>query len=157
MEYNNDYNYQENSIIEGAEKRPTGLTVLCILTFIGSGFVILAYFLSFALYDLIQDTMLTMAASMEGTMAETYENAANIFAKTSQTTFLLMTIPYLCSLVGAGIMLNMRKIGFHLYVVGQILVLGLPMLVLKNDFSVGGLILSALFVALYAIFFKKMR
>jgi len=157
MEYDNDYNYQKNSIIDGAEKRPTGLTVLCILTFIGSGFMLLAYFISFALHDMILEQMLMLAETMSEPLNETYENAANTFAKTSQASFLLLMIPYLFSLVGAGIMLNMRKIGFHLYVVGQILVLGLPMLVLKNDFSPFGLILALLFVALYAIFFKKMR
>jgi hypothetical protein len=157
MEINSDFNYQENNPAEVAEKRPRGLTVLCILTFIGSGFVALAYFFSFVLYDMIPGQMLMLAEQFEGTLAETYESAANLFTAIPKTSFLLMIIPYLLAIVGAGTMLNMRKLGFHLYVVGQILVVGLPMLVLKSGFSIGGLILSLIFIALYAIFFKKMK
>ena len=156
MEYNN-IDYQENNFEESVDKRPTGLTVLCILTFIGSGFITLVYFCSFALYDMLPGQMLMLAETMGEPLSETYENAANTFASTPKTSFLLMVVPYLLAIVSAGIMLNMRKLGFHLYIVGQILAVGLPMLLLKNNFSVFGLFLSLLFVALYAIFFKKMK
>ncbi|MCL2132074.1 MAG: hypothetical protein FWH36_06450 [Lentimicrobiaceae bacterium] len=156
MEYNNDYNYQENNVVEN-EKRPSGLTVLCILTFIGSGFSLLAYFFSFSLYDTIQEMMLAMAETVGGMLAETYENTANIFINTPKMFFLLMMLPALFSIVGSTFMLNMRRLGFHMYVVGQILVLGFPMLLLKSGFNVGGLLFSLLFIALYAIFFKKMK
>ena len=157
MDYNNNYNYQENSPVEGEEKRPAGLTALCILTFIGSGIIALAYFFSFALYDMMPGQMLMLAETVGDPLAEVYENAANVFAAIPRTSFLLIMIPYLLSITGAGIMLNMRKLGFHLYVVGQVLVVGLPVLLLKSNFSIGGLFLALLFVALYAIFFKKMR
>ena len=157
MDYNNNSNYQENSPIEGEEKRPSGLTALCILTFIGSGFMTLAYFFSFALYDMLPGQMLMLAETVGEPLAEVYENSANVFASIPRTSFLLIIIPYLLSITGAGIMLNMRKIGFHLYVIGQILVVGLPVLILNSDFSIGKLILALLFVALYTIFFKKMK
>jgi hypothetical protein len=156
MECNND-NYQENNIGKVAEKRPIGLIVLCVLTFIGSGFMLLGYFFSFALYSTIPNAMLLLAESMGGAVGEIYEEAANIFTNTPQYSFLLMMLPALFSLVGAAIMLNMRKLGFHLYVVGQVLVLGFPILLLNGEFSIGGLFFSLLFVALYAIFFKKMK
>jgi len=156
MEYNND-NYQENNIGEVVEKRPTGLTVLCILTFIGSGVMLFSYFVSYALYNTIPNTMLMLAESMGGTIGKIYEDAADIFINTPKSSFLLMTLPSLFSIVGAAIMLNMRKLGFHLYVVGQILVVGFPVLLLKSEFSIGGLFFAFLFIALYAIFFKKMK
>ena len=157
MEYNNDYNSQEISPVEVAEKRPTGLTVLCILTFIGSGLVMLAYFFSFVLYDMIPGQCLIMAETVGEPMSKSYEMAAELFTSVARASFLLMMVPSLFALLGAITMLNMRKLGFHLYVIGQILVVGLPMLVLKEGFSIGGLLLSLLFVALYAIFFKKMK
>jgi hypothetical protein len=156
MEYNND-NYQESNLGEITEKRPTGLTVLCVLTFIGSGFTLLSYFFFFALYNTIPDTMLMMAEMVGEPLGKTYENLANMFISSPQYSFLLMTLPSLFALIGAAIMLNMRKLGFHLYVVGQILVIVFPMLLLKNEFSISGLLLALLFVALYAIFYKKMR
>ena len=156
MDYNNN-NYQENNIGEITEKRPTGLTVLCILTFIGSGIMLLCYFIFFALYDTLPDTMLMMAEMVGEPMGKTYENLANTFLNSPQSSFLLMMLPALFAITGAAIMLNMRKLGFHLYVVGQVLELGFPVLLLKSEFGIGGLFISLLFVGLYAIFFKKMR
>jgi hypothetical protein len=156
MEYNNN-NYQENNIGEVVEKRPTGLTVLCILTFIGSGVMLFSYFVSYALYNTMPNMILTLAESMGGTVGKIYEDAADIFINTPKSSFLLMTLPSLFSIVGAAIMLNMRKLGFHLYIVGQILIVGFPILLLKSNFSIGDLLFTLLFVALYAIFFKKMN
>jgi len=156
MEYNND-NYQENNVGEVAEKRPTGLTVLCVLTFIGSGFMLLSYFFSFAFYAIIPDKMIMMSEMIGSPLNKTYVDAANLFTTIPQSYFLLMMLPYLFALVGSAFMLNMRRLGFHLYVIGQILVLGFSMLLLKSGFPLSELFLALLFVGLYAIFFKKMK
>jgi len=157
MEYNNDYNYQENNVYENVVKRPTGLTVLCVLTFIGSGLSILSYLLCFFTYDMLPNMMLLYAESLGGSLGEVYENAAEMFTNTARYAFLLMTIPFLTAIVGAGFMLKMRKLGFHLYVVGQILIAGFRMLILQWEFDMSGLLISILFIALYAIYLKKMR
>ncbi len=157
MEYNDDYNYQGDNIYDDSEKHPTGLTVLCILTFIGSGFSIITYLVSFFMYDILPEMMLTMGESLGGTLGETYENAADMFANIPQYSFLVMTIPYLLSIVGSGFMLKMHKLGFHLYVTSQILILGLPMLISKGGFNTSGLFISLLFISLYAIYLKRMK
>lgn len=71
--------------------------------------------------------------------------------------FLLLAGIYTLSLSGAVCMLLLRKIGFHLYTISQILYLGLPLLIIHAPFNVFNLLLSAIFVLLYARFLKLMR
>jgi hypothetical protein len=105
--------------------------------------------------------MLTAAETMGSTMGDSYrqmyEQSAEMLTNISRSSFLLLTLPYLFSIVGAGFMLAMRKIGFHLYIVGQILVLALPAILMKSGFPVGGLFLSIAFIGLYFMYYKKFR
>ncbi len=156
-----ELDYQPYENFESKEKCPTGLTVLAVLTFIGSGFMLMMYVILFGMYDVLPQMMLTAAETMGNTMGDTYrqmyEQSAEMLAGMNRNSFLLLTIPYLFSIAGAGFMLAMRKLGFHLYVIGQILVLALPAIVMKNGFSVGGLFLSIAFIGLYFMYYKKFR
>jgi hypothetical protein len=156
MEYNSDFENQKQENAYDSGKTPTGLIALCILTFIGSGFSILAYLLYFFMYDILPDIMLSLSATMGSSLAEYYTEQAEIFRNTPQYFFLLITIPYLLSITGSGGMIRMRKWGFHLYIIGQILLLGLPMLQ-QQGFNFFGLLLSIVFIALYSSYLKKMK
>jgi hypothetical protein len=150
---------QEN--FENKEKRPAGLIVLAVLTFIGSGFMLMVFLTLFGMYDVLPQMMLTVAETMGESMGESYrelyEQAAETIKSISRHSFLCLTLPYLCSIAGAGFMLAMRKTGFHLYVIGQILVLTLPMILMKNGFPTGELLLSIAFIGLYFMYYKKFR
>lgn len=158
MEYNNSYSeYQQNENSNSSRKTPNGLIVLCILTFIGSGFMLLIYLTSFFMYDTLPEMMVTIGTSMEETLAQKYEEMAELFRQMPQYFFFLMSISYLASIIGSGCMIAMRKIGFHLYIVGQILLLGFPIIIIKNGFDLFGTLLSIAFIALYGSYLKKMR
>ena len=157
MNYTDESNFQTLENPNITEKRPGGLTVLAILTFLGSGLMLFSYFVVFATYDIMPDKMLQMGESFGEPMRTTYQQVADMITGTSRNSFLLVALPYLLSIVGAGFMLAMRKIGFHLYVASQVLILPLSMILLKEDFSIGSLLLSVAFVGLYAIFFKKLK
>jgi hypothetical protein len=157
MEYNNNSEYQQNDNSNRSKNSPVGLKVLCILTFIGSGFSLLAYLMFFFMYDALPNMMLTMGDTMGGSFAEYYKETAEIFLRTPAYFFLLMAISYLLSIIGSGCMITMRKVGFHLYVIGQIISLGLPMAMLKSGFNLFGILLSITFIALYGSYLKKMR
>ena len=150
-----DYQVDEN--FNQAEKRPTGLTVLCILTFIGSGFFLLAYLLFFGAYNTLPDLMDAMSEVLSGSFSDMYRRGAEIMRNTPRYAYLAVAAPYLVSIVGAAAMFAMRKIGFHLYVAAQALVIFLPMHLLNEKFIPTGLFLAAAFVLLYFHFYKKMK
>jgi len=157
MNYTDESNFQTLETPNNTEKRPVGLTVLAILTFLGSGLMLFSYFVVFAMYDVLPEMMLNMGDIYGEAMSASIQQSIDMITNVSRSSFLLATLPYLLAIVGAGFMLAMRKIGFHLYVVAQILILALSMILLKEDFSIMGLFLSIAFVGLYAIFFKRLK
>ena len=123
-------------------KRPPLLTILCILTFIGSGMSFFG-FLGVALsYEATMEALKVLYADYPE--ASYLLNAPHKF-------FVLATVLMGASLLGAILMWNLRKIGFHLYASAQIIYLILPFI-----FFGGGadqllnIMTTALFVYLYA-------
>ena len=157
MNYTDESNFQTLENPNNTEKRPGGLTVLAILTFLGSGLMLFSYFTVFAKYDTMPGMMRQMGEVYGEPMLTRFQQVADMIANTSRTSYLWVALPYLLSIAGAGFMLAMRKVGFHLYVASQVLILPLSMILLKEDFSIGSLLLSVAFVGLYAIFFKKLK
>ena len=157
MNYTDESNFQTLETSNNTEKRPVGLTVLAILTFLGSGLMLISYFCIFVKHGVLPEMMLQMGDAYGEPMRTNFQAAADMVAGTSRTSFLLAALPYLLAIVGAGFMLAMRKIGFHLYVVSQVLILPLSMILLKEDFSIWSLLFSIAFVSLYAIFFKRLK
>jgi hypothetical protein len=156
-----EFDYLPQGNFENKEKRPTGLTVLAVLTFVGSGFMLLTYLYVFGKYDVLPQMLLAFAEAMSESMGESfrkvYEQTAEMITNTNRSSFLYLALSYLCSIAGAGFMLAMRKAGFHLYAIGQILVLTLPMILMKNGFPTGELLLSIAFIGLYFMYYKKFK
>ena len=116
-------------------KRSTLLLVLCILTFIGSGYSFLYYLL------------LPLAKTQLPEMMELYKNffkdeairdqmseMLNFMATVPSWKYLLVALGSAGSVAGAALMLKLRKEGFHVYVVSQILIFALL------SFLVGGML-----------------
>jgi hypothetical protein len=131
-------------------KRQTGLTVICILTFIFSGLSLLSY-LFYSLYynflpELIQSSPFTKYISgVEG-----MEAAIKTLTETNIWFFILNTLLYSASLTGAIMMFKLKKIGFHFYTVAQILLLIIPMIYMagyKTD--IASTMISGMFIFLY--------
>lgn len=138
-------------------KRPSFLTALCVLTFIGSGFSLLSQLISFALYDKIPPMMMSMADVLGGKYGEVYLELADLFSSMPPYYFLLLAGVYSLSITGAIFMLLLRKIGFHIYTISQLLFIGLPLVILHSPFHLGNLLLSLAFVLFYARFLKLMK
>ncbi|MDR1878678.1 MAG: hypothetical protein LBQ64_03850 [Bacteroidales bacterium] len=156
MENTNKFDCQETNPVK-TSKGPVGLVILCVLTLIGSGFSALGIFVLFAMYDIMPELMLQMGSTVGGTLGEAYQQTADMLINIPRSYVLLMTIPYLLSIAGAICMLTLRKTGFHLYIVGQILVFALPLLIFKTNINIMGLLLSLAFISLYAVYLKKMK
>lgn len=130
-------------------KRTDLLTVLCILTFIGSG---LAAFSNLLIY-LSYEEMLTIVDE-NGIEIPGFDIMMSGGRKFFITGFVLYTFSW----VGALQMWKLRKIGFHLYTGAQIFILLLPVIMIASyRFSIFNLLFSAAFIAGYAINLKLMK
>lgn len=153
-EYSNDYQQVEQP--EQPQKRPAWLTVLCVLTFLGSGLSCIGYFFFTAGYAYLPDIMeqsREMVISMYGDAVD----VSQALEVQPRAYYLLLTLLYAASVTGAALMLALRKTGFHTYTIAQALLLIAPVLFVHAKFDLGGLFISVAFVLLYATFLKLMR
>jgi hypothetical protein len=129
---------EEQVQVENPEtnQRPVFLTVLCILTFIGSGLALL-----FALLGLI-------AAGAIDSMMSSFPMPTGASAGPLKSIILL--ILYGASLYGAILMWQLKRIGFYLYTVAQVIILIL-------GFGVLSLIFTAAFIIMYGVNLKYME
>lgn len=130
--------------------RPTLLTVLCILTFIGSGMNIV----SNILIALFLDAFKIFAEDI----SETFNLPGMLlFLDAKPVFFVSNAILYGISLAGAFQMFRLFKRGFHLYTISQILLLMAPMVFFKLPVpSILDLLLTGIFIILYSINLKHM-
>ena len=119
------------------KKRPTFLTVLCILTFVGSGLGLL--------YGLLA---IVAAGAIKGLL----ESIPGMSQMNGEGMMLIVISAALsaASLFGAIMMWKMKKLGFYIYVAAQIAAVAI-------SFTVMGLIFSLLFLVLYFLNFKHME
>jgi hypothetical protein len=142
---------QQEPVPGNIQQRPNLLTVLCILTFIGSGLNLF----SSLMISLFFETFKTVAGSVSKTLnlpgMDMILNANRMF-------FITSVLFYGASIAGAFLMFRMKKLGFHIYTTSQILLIISPMYFFKiAGPAIFDLLLSGIFVALYSIHLKLME
>ena len=165
----NPFEEQQNKF-----QRPTFLLVLCILTFIGSGWGTLSNLFSVFTAGLTDSSMQmehysSMLNSMDqGAGSAVFSDILNSTMASLQATFVhakeiavVSLVLSVISLLGAILMFQLRRLGFYLYTAAQILALfvlpyfaGFSMYVLIVMFFSG--LISLLFIILYAVNLKYM-
>ena len=121
---------QDNLIIEN--ERPTFLTVLCIITFVFSGFLLISTLYGLITYDELaqQEAFEQTIVSMEelgGDLPGLDENIRDleVFNKeqmdNNATLQAISLISILLSLFGAFMMYQLKKLGFHLYLGSKVI------------------------------------
>ncbi len=128
----------------GAKKRPGLLTVLCILTFIGSGLSIL--FWLFAIVGL-------------GSILGFLGNVPGFGAAGGESTVIYPIVLLLLGIIlllSAIMMWNLRKMGYYLYVLVKILGIILPLILIGSVFKITSLIIPVIFIVLYGLNYKAM-
>jgi hypothetical protein len=139
-------------------KRPPSLTLICILTFIFSGLSFISWLFCSVYYYYLPDLVKSLPfknaiAGIEG-MAEFMK----VMTETSIWYFIFNTILFGMSLAGAILMFRLKKNGFHLYTVAQILLLILPLIYLagyKTEFT--STAITASFIFLYFTYLRIMK
>jgi hypothetical protein len=131
-------------------KRPVLLTILCILTFVGSGLNLVSSFLISVFYNTFQ--------TVAGDISKAFDlPAMDMILNAKPPFFLVSSFLYALSTFGAFEMWKLRKRGFHLYAVSQILLVMMPMYFFKLSLpSFPDIIFSGIFIILYSANLKHM-
>ena len=131
--------------------RPPFLTVLCVLTFIGSGFGVLGNLL----YVFIAKDLANYPSPFSNPM---FDEMLIKMSEVEPWKYAILALLSLSSIIGAVFMLYMKKQGFHIYTAAQILNLFLTPLLMLNIFNPGlwAIFTTLLFIGLYATHYKKM-
>jgi flagellar biosynthesis protein FlhB len=132
-------------------KRPQTLMILCILTFIWSG---LGFFSSLFTGVFLEAFQQIAPAFVEQFQIEGFE----ALFEAPRGFFLLNSLLYLGSVTGAYFMFMLRKMGFHIYAIAQILLLIAPMYFLSLETpQILEILITGLFIILYARQMKYMK
>lgn len=158
---------QTNAVQEN--KRPTFLTVLCILTFVGVGISIVSSIIG-ALAVSAASAMLDTATSMANSTGTEMDNvtnaavtAADSLAKNGMMYYILLIVCALICFVGAFMMWKLKKTGFYVYVVGELVPVILPFIffggfgILGGFALVLGLIFPIAFIIMYGLNLKHLK
>jgi hypothetical protein len=150
--------------------RSTFLTVICILTFIGSGWGVIGSIRSYATAD-------TISSVANGAMEQAKDNmgeqtpgfikqllssvSAGLSADNIRKSSIFKLISCLFTLLGAIMMWNLKKTGFYLYIVGIVVMVVGPLVVLGSGIpgmvgAGGSGFIGVVFIALYAANLKDM-
>jgi hypothetical protein len=129
-------------------KRPPLLSILCVLSFIGSGLAAVSSFITYLFHDVVVNAIATGEFDEELL-------ALDFFASISKEYFILHGLLMVVSFTGVWHMWNMRRSGFHLYALSQILVLIVSTIYLYNPAGISpmfDMLLTTLFILLYLRF-----
>jgi len=130
---------EENTQVQ-ENKRPTFLTVLCILTFIGSGLGTLTYLL--------------MTVGMGSLMSYLGSLGGGVLGG-GTTYFAIGTVLAAASLYGAIMMWKLKKMGFYIYTGANVIAIILP-LFFGMSFSAIGAVIPVVFIVLYGLNLKEL-
>jgi hypothetical protein len=141
---------QSNPVGESRPGRPKLLTILCILTFIGSGMNFVSSVMISVFYDQFTILAEDISKSFHLPGLEMLLEGKSIF-------FAVSAFIYVGCICGAYLMWRLKKTGFHVYTVFQILLILSPMYFLHLPSpSLPDLILSGTFIILYGSNLKYM-
>ena len=148
--------FMENE--EHQPKRTTFLLVLCILTFIGSGYSLL-YYLLLPLAKTHLPEMMEMYSNFfkDAAIQSQMNEMFSFMAAVPSWKFLLVALGFAGSVTGAALMMKLRKEGFHIYVVSQIAIFALLSFLIGGPMkaTINDILWTIVFILLYFLQLKK--
>ena len=151
------------------KKRPPGITILLVLSFINACWNIIRsmvmYFMTPRMTKMYEsgqlDEMMQPFSAMGEDFAKTMNESMNILTQINPNYYLIIMVLFIASLVGVKRMFKSDKRGFHIYSIAQI-----SMLIAHSVFVyplqkpspfTSDLLLTAVFIFLYYLYFKRME
>lgn len=135
------------------EARRRNLRIILVLSIIGSGFSLFGYLMT----GLTLPTL--KAAYQSGSIPFPSEMTVLVeqFLETPRSFFLCTALLYAMSLTGVILMWNLRKSGFHLYTLAQLLILLVTLLFLGRErVPLGDIMFTLLFVIYYYLALRNL-
>lgn len=148
---------QEMMPQSGTVKRPVFLTVLCILTFIGVGLTILSQAASYIAFQSLTDAAGTLEELGSSPEIEAAKNALRYVY-----VFLAVGIggSLLC-LLGAIMMWKLKRLGYYIYIAGQVIPVvisfALQAVAVNVLTIISSVFLPVLFIVLYGVNFRHLK
>ncbi len=149
-----------NETPDTTNKRPTFLTVLCILSFIAAGISIVMSVLGFmamnaasgymdAATDIATDEMGELGGMMGDMMGDMMKHASTLLYVGIALTVL--------SLIGVIMMWKLKKVGFFIYTGANIIGIIFPIILIgMMGFNLFGTIITIAFIVMYGMNMKHM-
>ncbi|MBU0487707.1 MAG: hypothetical protein KKD31_07125 [Bacteroidetes bacterium] len=153
---------EQNTLNEVPQTRPTFLTVLCILSYVGVAIAVISGIYNYITFN----ANMAMIENLTGGIENLEENP--LFAgmsdllKHGRTLYIVNIFAALICLVGVLQMWKMKKTGYYIYIVGEIapaiasFTLVGSVGILGTAAIIGGLIFPILFIVLYGLNLKHM-
>ena len=115
------------------------------------------YFMANLVWCATLPSMKTVYESGELSVPEEMTVMIEQMINTPRSFYLCSALLYAASLIGVVLMWNIRKSGFHLYTLAQLLVLLIGVLFLGKDrLSLGDVMLTVLFITYYYIALRRL-
>ena len=149
------------------KNRPTGMTILLVLSFINACWNILrSFFMYFTtprmakMYENGQfDEMMQQFSAFGEEFTKAMNDSMNILTQINPSYYLILSVLFVASLIGVIKMFKNDKRGFHIYAIAQICMLIAHSVFVyplqKPSPFVSDLLLTAIFILLYYLYFKR--
>ena len=151
-------------------KRPTGMTILLVLSFINAGLQIISSLIMYVgtpvLEEMlasgqIEELLLPFLNSMDENMREAYLGELEFRASVNPLYYLFNLMLYIGSLMGVLKMFKLHRVGFHTYSISQMLILINSVVFIYSNHTHSGFfsefLTTVLFILMYHLFFKKIE
>lgn len=145
-------NESEQEIKNNKFERPSGLSMICVLTFIGSGISALSSLMVFTGFDLIP------SVPMDARLFPEAQDVKDIVMSAGRWFFLIMAVLYFISFTGATMMWKLKKIGFHCYTFSQMLMFLIPILMIQGYIvPISSVLITSAFIGMYGLNLRFMK
>ena len=151
---------EEKVIKQMNTHRPQLLSMLAILSFIGSGLSLFSNITTLLFYNTLVNLDISELTSLYPNMfpEDVLQSSLFVIEKAGRLFFVVSALAYMVSLYGVYKMWKLQKDGLHYYAISQLIILLLPLIFVSTQMSVlPGLLLTTLFILLYYRSFKLME
>jgi hypothetical protein len=150
-------------------KRPTGITILLVLSFLNACWNILSslvsYFFIPRLSTMLEngqfEEMIAPFSGMNEEMTKMMTDGATLLSQINPNYYLILMVLFIASMVGVIRMFKGDKRGLHIYAIAQICMLINASVFLyplqKPSPFVSDLLLTVIFILIYRLYFKRME
>ena len=161
--------YQFDEMDTNQKKRPIGMTILLVLSFLNACWNILSslvsYFFIPRLSTMLEngqfEEMMAPFSGMNEEMTKMMTDGAALLSQINPNYYLILMVLFIASLVGVILMFKGDKRGLHIYAIAQICMLinasAFVYPLQKPSPFVSDLLLTAIFILLYRLYFKRME